>query len=156
MLIYLPQRDNFPAVSDELNEFKEWMDSRGLKTKDVAEDLHVEEQTVRNWRSQGVPERRAPHVQRYMAEWKAPAVSSAVPRTSVSDQVVADFVASRQNLVLHPEPEVFRAWTAAFKHSRAADLEQWAIDGLSELAKRNNLKVEPKADEEEGNGTEGK
>lgn len=109
------------------------MDARGLKAADVAAELHVEEQTVRSWRSQGIPNRRLPHVLRYMEEWKAPV--PAADQSTFTDQAVADFVASRQNLVLHPEPEVFNAWTAAFKHSRAETLEQWAIDGLSELAK---------------------
>lgn len=54
------------------DDLKSWMDSRGLSAAEVARSLGTEEQTVRKWRSQGVPARRLPHVVRYMAEWIDP------------------------------------------------------------------------------------
>lgn len=60
-------------MSDEPNAFRDWMDERRLKAADVCEALHVSEQTVHQWRTYGVPERRRPHVERYMAEWTDPA-----------------------------------------------------------------------------------
>ena len=64
---------NFSGVNYTADEFKEWMDARGLSAADVAHALGTEEQTVRKWRSQGVPDRRRPHVERYMSEWVDPA-----------------------------------------------------------------------------------
>ena len=107
------------------------MDARGLKTKDVAESLHVDEATIRNWRSTGVPPRRVPHVERYMAEWTDPAATS---HPSISDEEVTAFAESNQNLVLHPTEDEFDCWTAAFKASQSPTLKQWALDGLNELA----------------------
>jgi hypothetical protein len=110
------------------------MDERGLKTKDIAAVLQVDEATVRNWRSQGVPKRRMPHVQKFMDEWQPAGSQPPTSRPIISNVAVQDFKASGQNLVLNPEPEVFNAWTAAFKHSPAETLEEWAIDGLTKLA----------------------
>ena len=114
------------------------MDERGLKTKDIAAALQVDDATVRNWRSQGVPKRRLPHVQKFMAEWRPPVAHPETTRPIISNVAVQDFKASGQNLVLNPEPEVFNAWTAAFKHSDAETLEEWAIDGLTKIAAGDN------------------
>lgn len=134
-------------MSDEINEFKEWMDSRGLRTKDVAESLHVEEQTVRNWRSQGVPERRLPHVRKFMSEWEPTTPPSVEP---ISDAAVDDLATSPQNLVLYPTADQFDTWTAAFKYSNARTLKEWAMDGLNSIASgKARLPVKyPTADEE--------
>lgn len=121
----------FTAVKKNQYEFKDWMDSRGLKTKDIAESLHVDEATVRNWRSSGVPPRRLPHVAKYMAEWTDP---TATILPTISDDAVKQFAAEAQNLVLHPTPSQFDSWNSAFKVSEAPTLTQWAIDGLTEMA----------------------
>jgi len=54
---------------------KEWMDDRRLKASDVCNALQVSEQTIHQWRSYGVPARRQPHVERYMAEWVDPSTN---------------------------------------------------------------------------------
>lgn len=123
-------------------EFKDWMDARGLKTKDVAEALHVDDATIRNWRSTGVPPRRLPHVARYMAEWSDPATPSHPP---ITDEVLEAFVQAKQNLVLHPSEDEFEAWSLAALAQRKT-LKTWALDGLGELAGITQAR---------GNGTEG-
>ena len=114
---------------------------RGLKSSDVAADLHVEEQTIRIWRSQGVPPRRKPHVEKYMENW-----SAELNQPMVSDEAIESFKSSQQNLVLHPDPEEFDAWCRSFKNSNARNLEEWAMEGLSRLAG---------LDEGKANGTDG-
>jgi len=68
-------------------DLKKWMDERGLNAAQVAKALGTEEQTVRKWRSQGIPDRRRPHVERYMSEWIDP---------------------TSQNIVAHSENNVLR------------------------------------------------
>lgn len=122
-------------MSEKKNEFKEWMDSRGLKTKDVAAELHVDEATIRNWRSQGVPPRREPHVRKYMMEWK--------PRSSDASEESreSELAALRQNLVIYPTKDQFNAWNrAAMREGKL--ICDWAAEGLDALA----------AEEEAANG----
>lgn len=116
-------------MNQTADDFRVWMDARGLSSADVARDLGTEEQTIRKWRSQGVPDRRRPHVERYMENW-----SSDINRPSVSDEAIKTMLASQQNLVLRPEPEEFNAWCQAFKLSNARNLEEWAMEGLNRLA----------------------
>ena len=119
----------FYPVNEKTNEFKAWMDARGLKTKDVAASLHVEEQTIRIWRSQGVPPRRQPHVEKYMTEWLPPSAAPIV----ITDEDIATFQASQQNLVLNPTEAQFDAWSQAAlaKHQ---SLKTWALEGLDQIA----------------------
>ncbi len=67
------------------DDFRAWMDERGLSASDVAKDLRTEEQTIRKWRSQGVPDRRRPHIERYMAEWTGP---TSAPRQDADTSVL--------------------------------------------------------------------
>jgi hypothetical protein len=129
-------------VRKKTNEFRAWMDARGLKTKAVAADLQVDEATIRNWRSQGVPPRRLPHVKKYMAEWRES--NAALP--VISDEAVTAFAATHQNLVLHPTEQQFDAWSEAALAAKKT-LKAWAIQGLGKMAG---------LDEERGNGTDGK
>lgn len=142
-------------MNEKANEFKDWMDARGLKTKSVAPDLHVDEATIRNWRSQGVPPRRLPHVERYMRDW----IDTATPSGPViSDDAVSAFAASHQNLVLHPTEDQFDAWTSAFKQSSAPNLKSWALRGLDEMAAQtpaNRLSVATEESASAANGTTG-
>ena len=85
------------------------MDERRLKASDVCEALHVSEQTIHQWRSFGVPPRRIPHVDRYMLEW----VDPANVQPGITDEALAAFVESKQNLVLHPTEDEFDAWNRA-------------------------------------------
>ncbi len=119
-------------MSDKTNDFKDWMDERRLKASGVCEALHVSEQTIHQWRSFGVPPRRIPHVERYMAEWIDPA--SVVP--PITDEAISAFVEAKQNLVLHPTEEEFDAWNRAALAERKT-LKAWAHDGLGELATQN-------------------
>ena len=119
----------FYPVSVNTNEFKAWMDARGLKTKDVAASLHVEEQTIRIWRSQGVPPRRQPHVEKYMAEWLPPSAASIV----ITDEQIATFQATQQNLVLKPTEAQFDAWSQAAT-AKQQTIKTWALAGLDQLA----------------------
>lgn len=52
------------------------MDERRLKAADVSLPLQVSEQTIHQWRTYGVPERRRPHVERFMAGWVDPALAA--------------------------------------------------------------------------------
>lgn len=103
------------------------MDERGLSAAAVATDLHVEEQTIRIWRSQGVPPRRKPHVERYMREW-TPAkpiepIDDAVQRLRASDAIV-----------LNPSPAQLDRWDRASRIAGAETLKDWINDGLDALA----------------------
>jgi len=120
-------------VNKKTNEFKDWMDAHGLKTKDVAAGLHVDDATVRNWRSQGVPPRRQPHVAKYMAEWLPPSAAPIV----ITDEDIATFQATQQNLVLKPTDAQFDAWNQAASAANK-NLKTWAIEGLDELAVKTN------------------
>lgn len=51
-----------------------------------------------------------------------------------------------QNLVLYPTRQQFNAWNTAFKHSDAETLEQWATEGLDEMAKAWLAQYQPATD----------
>ena len=140
------------------NEFREWMDARGLKADDVAAKFDVSPQTISHWRSQGVPDRRLAHVRYIMNSWEG------APRS-------APAAAGMQTLVIHPTRDQFRNWnTAALRQGLL--IEQWAIEGLDRMAgeeesakHRGTRPPDPSPlrsvlNEEEprqaGNGTEGK
>jgi hypothetical protein len=78
-----------------------------------------------------------------------------------------------QNLILYPTRAQFNSWNAAYKHSEAETLEDWASEGLDRKAKpwiyNQGFKVAedtpqygappqvlPPPEPEDGNGTEGK
>lgn len=88
------------------------MDARGLSASDVAREMRVDEATVRNWRSQGVPARRRPHVERYMAEWTDPAAGPQgaavnVLRIEFDDEEI-DVLSRAANIVDTPIREFVR------------------------------------------------
>jgi hypothetical protein len=125
---------DFKAMNQSPDDLKSWMDARGLAAGDVALALGTEEQTVRKWRSQGVPPRRLPHVQRYMAEWIDP-TTPAPPITEENIRALRE----RQNLILRPTSEQFSAWDRASRKDGAETLQQWAIRGLDALAEKPNM-----------------
>lgn len=100
------------------------MDSLGLSAKDVSVRLHVEEQTIRNWRSSGVPSRRLPHVRNIMAEWGNP------PSPDLEQF-------RQQTLVVRVTPEQFRRWESATRASGEDHVEDWARNSLEEIAREN-------------------
>ena len=104
-------------MSTEANEFRDWMDRNGIKTSDLTGPLQISEQTLRHWRSKGVPERRQSHVNYIMASWATPAAPLG------------------QTLILHPTTDQFKKWNvAAISGPQPKTIEQWAIEGLDQLA----------------------
>jgi hypothetical protein len=118
-------RDSFTAMNTQ--DFKEWMDERGLKAADVAREMRVDEATVRNWRSGGVPARRLPHVQAFMASWVDP--STVAPVKSLQD-----YFPPGSMIHLTPDQDQFDRWTAAFKKSSEPTFREWAEHGLDRIA----------------------
>ena len=103
-------------MANDSNSFREWMDGKGLKASDVAQRFGVSEQTIAHWRSQGVPERRAAHVNYIISAW-----SDAAPAGQL------------QPLLIHATREQFRRWNkAAVLQGKL--IEDWATGGLDELA----------------------
>lgn len=100
-------------------DFKTWMDERGLSAEEAGKALGVSAQTVKNWRSVGVPERRQAHVKFFMSTW------STAPASGTQTQ---------QPLVIHATREQFRRWNkAAVLQDKL--IEDWATEGLDELAR---------------------
>lgn len=121
----------------DTNEFRDWMDARGLKAEDVASKFEVSPQTISHWRSQGVPDRRQSQVRYIMSCWQA---ATAEPSPAL-----------RQTLIVQPTVEQFRAWNvAAISQQPPQLLEEWALAGLDKLAaeweKKPRLAPETEAD----------
>ncbi len=106
-------------MADTEQDLKEWMDSRGVTAERMADALKVSPQTIKNWRSVGVPERRRAHVSYVISAW--------------SDNPPAQSPLT-QPLVINPTREQFRAWESAVRNSEFDHLEDWAIHGLDMLA----------------------
>lgn len=105
--------------------FKDWMDERGLSARQVATWLHVEEQTVRHWRSQGIPERRKAHVETFMREFDVGKVATPDPLAELRGRTLKVDVSREQ----------FRAWEAAAHDAGFVHIEDWAVHALAEYAK---------------------
>lgn len=95
------------------------MDQNSLKAADVCGPLKISEQTLRHWRSKGVPERRIGSVNYFMATWNKP-----------SPDLTA---AVGQTLVLTPTEEQFERWNQAANEQHST-IKQWALEGLDRLA----------------------
>lgn len=105
------------------------MDERRLKAEDVAGHFHASIQTIHNWRSSGVPERRVPHVEKFMAEWIDPVSKKAAdPNT--------DALRLGQ-LVIRVTGEQFNRWNVAANSAPGGPLlmEEWATRALEEAAR---------------------
>lgn len=114
------------------DDLKDWMDARGLSAAQVAKELGTEEQTIRKWRSQGVPDRRRPHVERYMAEWVDPATTFTTDAETSSlriefDDAELDDVSSAAGIVDTPIREFIRR--AAVHQARVDILKSQTIPG---------------------------
>lgn len=129
-------------MTDSNNIFRDWMNERGLKTKDVAEDLHVDDATIRNWRSQGVPPRRMPHVERYMLEYDAKKAAA-----EVTAEAVEAFKNSDQ-IVLNPSQQQYDRWDQASRIAGKKSLKEWISDGLDAIAEQELSLVVSDAAEE--------
>lgn len=114
---------------NDRNFFKDWMDERRLKAEDVAGHFHASIQTIHNWRSSGVPERRVPHVEKFMAEWIDPVSQKAADPN-------ADALRLGQ-LVIRVTGEQFNRWNHAANAAPGGPflMEDWATRALEEAAR---------------------
>lgn len=104
-------------MTENNNEFRDWMDRNGIKIAEAATALGVGEQTVANWRSIGVPPRRAEHVRFYMANWEQ----------------TAGHGENTNSIVVRATPDQFKQWNKAAMLDGML-IEDWARQGLDELA----------------------
>ena len=111
-------------------KFREWMDGRRMKAAEVGDALFVTEQSIRNWRSAGIPPRR----QAQVAEWMA-------GQESVDQGTPIDFLRSRP-LVVDVTPEEWHCWEDAAFAARKK-LTDWARDGLNEMAEQRGFSDAP-------------
>lgn len=118
---------NAPATN-----FKDWMDSAGVSTKDACQRFGISKQTLYNWRSNGVPESKQSHVNYVISCWSNPTAAEI-----------------GETLLLRPTPEQYRNWSMAALQERKI-LEDWAFEGLDELAAKYEMDIRlvPKAAEE--------
>jgi hypothetical protein len=102
-------------------KFRQWMDGRKMRAAEVADALFVTEQSVRNWRSAGIPPRRQPQVADWMAEVDAAAHGSPAGYLRV------------RPLIVEAGLEEFRSWErAALRNGQT--LTEWARSGLTAMA----------------------
>jgi len=110
------------------------MDGQKMKAAEVADALFVTEQSVRNWRSAGIPRRRQPQIADWMAEIDAAAKGSPI-----------DYLRARP-LIVEAGLEEFRAWeSAALREGKT--LTEWARTGLSAMAHGRGNGGAPDSDE---------
>ncbi len=104
-------------MASKKNSFRSWMDGLKLKSPAVASRFGVTEQTIRHWRSQGVPPNRQDFVSRIISDWDK------TPTTGIPIRVFAT-------------DEQFDAWSqAALADGKV--LKDWATDGLDLLAREH-------------------
>lgn len=101
------------------DELRTWMSFHKLTLEQAAEMFGVEKQTVANWRSAGVPVRRAPHVRAVMDKYPMHGGGTA--------QLL------NQPLLIQASRDQFRRWNAAAVREGKL-IEDWAIEGLDQLA----------------------
>lgn len=113
---------------NDRNFFRDWMDERRLKAEDVAGLFHASIQTIHNWRSSGVPDRRRPHVEQFMAEWVDP-VSQRAGDPNADAQRLGQ-------LLIRVTGEQFNRWNHAANNAPGGPflMEDWAIRALEEAA----------------------
>ena len=105
------------------------MDAAGLAVGQVAGMLGVAEQTVRNWRSVGVPPRRMRHVRHVMATWRP------------GDP---DGYRGESSLTLRCDPERHSRWCRAASIA-GQGVVVWAFGALDSAAAREFLHELPLA-----------
>ncbi len=103
-------------------EFKDWMDQRGLSPDDVSEGLKKEAGTIKQWRSRGIPKRESvrSHVREFMTSYAA-------------EQ--AEALRNSGALTLEVDMETFNSWNRAALDAGQI-MEDWAIEGLDALARQ--------------------
>ena len=100
-------------------KFFTWMDSAGLKPKDLAPELHKKVQTILNWRSKGVPTSQLVACEAVMQRY--------------IDQATEDGSDQEQVFVIKPSYKQFRNWNRA-ANNEGKLMEDWALDGLDAMA----------------------
>lgn len=128
-------------MSTDPNKFREWCDARGYSATEAARVFGVEPQTIRHWRSGGVPERRKLHVQTVMENH---------PSGEVPKNVKALMT---HQIILQPTNKQLTAWVMAAERSNK-NLDEWTSDGLDQLADQE-LFQKPSLAAEEETGTYG-
>lgn len=145
----------------------QWLEAERRSQAWLAEQCGVSDQAVSNWlrSNNSRPISAAAQITiRALIEADAAEKAAKLPPLPIT-----------QNLVLYPSREQFNAWNAAFKHSEAETLEEWATEGIDRMAKAliysqqwpKNAAAEPTPpygtpnslpapEHEAGNGTEGK
>lgn len=114
------------------NDFVAWMDARKLGAEEVGERLGISAQTVRNWRSSGIPARRQAHAQKIMEQWDR-------------HQRTADEL---DHLILRPTEKQFERWNiAAISGPKPRTLKDWAMEGLDALAAQEQHQLRVAEDE---------
>lgn len=105
------------------------MDERRLKAEDVAGHFHASIQTIHNWRSSGVPDRRRPHVEQFMADWIDPVSQKAADPNADAQRL--------GQLVIRVTGEQFNRWNHAANTTPGGPflMEDWAIRALEEAAR---------------------
>jgi hypothetical protein len=107
-------------------DIKTWLDSRGMTAQEAASLFGVETQTIFNWRSQGVPERRRLHVESVMANHETAGTSP---------------LRWESKLTISPTWDQIENWMAAARKAGKSP-ERWAIDGLADLAQEELSRLE--------------
>jgi hypothetical protein len=80
--VYFSRMDEFSL------KFRRWMDGHQMKAADVADALFVTEQSVRNWRSAGIPLRRQPQVADWMARIRSDEANSVTNSAPVRSDTI--------------------------------------------------------------------
>jgi hypothetical protein len=105
--------------------FKEWMDTNQVPTKEVCKRFGISKQTLYNWRSSGIPESKQSHVNYIISCWKNPTAAEL-----------------GSTLLIKPTAEQFRTWNIAALQNKQI-LEDWAIQGLDKYAEELEKGEEP-------------
>ncbi len=97
------------------NPLRDFLKREKLKASHIAPRFGVSEQTIHHWTSKGVPKTRLDFVLRTIADWHT---SGGIgPR-----------------LVVNATEEQFNRWTRAWRDSPYDTIEQWAAQGLDDIA----------------------
>ena len=105
-------------------DFLRWMNSKKLKSEAVCVRFGASLQTIRHWRSKGVPKSRQEFVLNTIAGWDTGSTGG-------------------PTLYIYASKQQFRAWSEAARDEKKI-LEDWAMEGLDEMAKEYFSKKGPR------------
>jgi transcriptional regulator with XRE-family HTH domain len=118
-----------------MTDLRTWLDAQGLSAEKAAAIFGVEAQTIRNWRSSGVPERRRLQVEQVMANYKPPETGMTLDAT----------------ITIHPTWEQLQCWMDAARSVGKSPLE-WAQEGLDAMARELLPDYDKAAEDPPANG----